>query len=243
MTAVLVSSIGLWAVLLPHPARREGSGVHQPGRHLRQDGSAGAVRRHRRLRLQGRRVRRQLLGRRRLPIQPLFEQVRGTMLVTVFVFLGIEGASVYSRFAKKREDVGRATVLGFLGVLAPLRGGDAALLRRAAARRDRRPASAVGGRRARGRGRTLGRGLHQRRPDRLGARRLYGLDADLRRSALQRRPRRGHAGASSRTRTRTRCRRPRCWLTTVLVQVFLITTFFSADAFTFTLNAVQRDCR
>ena len=28
------------------------------------------------------------------------------MLITVFVFLGIEGASVYSRFAKKREDVG-----------------------------------------------------------------------------------------------------------------------------------------
>ncbi|PQZ92157.1 arginine-ornithine antiporter [Arthrobacter sp. MYb227] len=48
----------------------------------------------------------------------LFTQVRGTMLVTVFVFLGIEGASVYSRFAKKREDVGRATVLGFLSVLA-----------------------------------------------------------------------------------------------------------------------------
>ena len=48
----------------------------------------------------------------------LFEQVSGTMLVTVFVFLGIEGASVYSRFAKKREDVGRATVLGFLSVLA-----------------------------------------------------------------------------------------------------------------------------
>ena len=36
------------------------------------------------------------------------------MLITVFVFLGIEGASVYSRFATKREDVGRATVLGFL---------------------------------------------------------------------------------------------------------------------------------
>ena len=29
----------------------------------------------------------------------VFEQVRATMLVTVFVFLGIEGASVYSRFA------------------------------------------------------------------------------------------------------------------------------------------------
>ena len=40
------------------------------------------------------------------------------MLATVFVFLGIEGASVYSRYAKKREDVGRATVLGFVTVLA-----------------------------------------------------------------------------------------------------------------------------
>lgn len=48
----------------------------------------------------------------------LFDQVRGTMLVTVFVFLGVEGASVYSRHAKSREDVGTATVLGFLSVFA-----------------------------------------------------------------------------------------------------------------------------
>lgn len=48
----------------------------------------------------------------------LFEQAKGTMLITVFVFLGIEGASVYSRFAKKREDVGKATVIGFLAVLS-----------------------------------------------------------------------------------------------------------------------------
>ena len=40
------------------------------------------------------------------------------MLITVFVFLGIEGASVYSRMARKREDVGRATVIGFLSVLS-----------------------------------------------------------------------------------------------------------------------------
>ena len=44
----------------------------------------------------------------------VFEQVRATMLVTVFVFLGIEGASVYSRFAKERSDVGRATIFGFI---------------------------------------------------------------------------------------------------------------------------------
>jgi arginine:ornithine antiporter/lysine permease len=49
---------------------------------------------------------------------PLWEQVRGTMLATVFVFLGVEGASVYSRYARRREDVGRATVLGFLSVLS-----------------------------------------------------------------------------------------------------------------------------
>ena len=50
----------------------------------------------------------------------VFDQVRGTMLVTVFVFIGIEGASVYSRYARRREDVGLATVFGFLGVLCLL---------------------------------------------------------------------------------------------------------------------------
>lgn len=48
----------------------------------------------------------------------LWDQATGTMLITVFVFLGIEGASVYSRMARKREDVGRATVIGFLSVLS-----------------------------------------------------------------------------------------------------------------------------
>lgn len=50
--------------------------------------------------------------------ESLMQQVQGTMLITVFVFLGIEGASVYSRYAKRREDVGTATVIGFLSVLA-----------------------------------------------------------------------------------------------------------------------------
>lgn len=45
-------------------------------------------------------------------------QVRGTMLAIVFVFLGVEGASVYSRYARRREDIGRATVLGFVSVLS-----------------------------------------------------------------------------------------------------------------------------
>ena len=48
----------------------------------------------------------------------LNDQVRNTMLITTFVFIGIEGASVYSRYAKRREDVGRATLMGFLSVLS-----------------------------------------------------------------------------------------------------------------------------
>jgi arginine:ornithine antiporter/lysine permease len=51
-----------------------------------------------------------------LPSASLFQQVSATMLVTVFVFLGIEGASVYSRFAKERSDVGKATIFGFIVV-------------------------------------------------------------------------------------------------------------------------------
>jgi arginine:ornithine antiporter/lysine permease len=48
------------------------------------------------------------------------DQVKNMMLVTVWVFIGIEGAAVYSQRAKRRQDVGRATVVGFLVVLGLL---------------------------------------------------------------------------------------------------------------------------
>lgn len=50
-------------------------------------------------------------------IGSIFEQVRGIMVYTVWVFIGIEGASVYSRQARSRSDVSRATVIGFIAVL------------------------------------------------------------------------------------------------------------------------------
>ena len=50
----------------------------------------------------------------------LSDQIQGIMLFTVWVFIGIEGASVYSKQARSRQDVGRATVIGFLSVLALL---------------------------------------------------------------------------------------------------------------------------
>lgn len=54
------------------------------------------------------------------PLGDTMAQVKNMMLVTVWVFIGIEGAAVYSQRAAKRSDVGRATVLGFVGVLALL---------------------------------------------------------------------------------------------------------------------------
>jgi arginine:ornithine antiporter/lysine permease len=48
------------------------------------------------------------------------DQVKNMMLVTVWVFIGVEGAAVYSQRASRRSDVGRATVMGFFGVLALL---------------------------------------------------------------------------------------------------------------------------
>jgi arginine:ornithine antiporter/lysine permease len=50
----------------------------------------------------------------------VFDQVKSTMLVTVWVFIGIEGASVYSARAARRDDVGRATLIGFATVLGLL---------------------------------------------------------------------------------------------------------------------------
>jgi arginine:ornithine antiporter/lysine permease len=47
-----------------------------------------------------------------MPTTSLYQQVRAALLATVFVFLGIEAASVYSRRAKD-SDVGTATILGF----------------------------------------------------------------------------------------------------------------------------------
>ncbi|MGV3278376.1 basic amino acid/polyamine antiporter [Rickettsiales bacterium LUAb2] len=46
-------------------------------------------------------------------IGPLLPQIKSTMLVTVWVFLGIEGASIYSSRALYKKDVGKATIIGF----------------------------------------------------------------------------------------------------------------------------------
>lgn len=44
-------------------------------------------------------------------------QVKSTMLVTLWVFIGVEGAVVLSGRARNRADVGKATVIGLIGTL------------------------------------------------------------------------------------------------------------------------------
>ena len=56
-------------------------------------------------------------GRGNSELGSVMDQVRNMMLVTVWVFIGIEGASIFSARAEKRSDVGKATVIGFVGVL------------------------------------------------------------------------------------------------------------------------------
>ena len=48
----------------------------------------------------------------------IMNQVKSTMLVTLWVFIGIEGASVFSARAERRKDIATATVLGFFTCLA-----------------------------------------------------------------------------------------------------------------------------
>lgn len=49
---------------------------------------------------------------------PVWEQVKNTMLITLWVFIGVEGAVVVSARARNKQDVGRATLLAVLSALA-----------------------------------------------------------------------------------------------------------------------------
>lgn len=50
--------------------------------------------------------------------QSVMEQIKGTIFTTVWIFIGIEGAVVVSGRAKTTKESGRATMIGFLSLLA-----------------------------------------------------------------------------------------------------------------------------
>ena len=57
-------------------------------------------------------------GEKELTLGDLPKQIKGTMLVTLWAFIGIEGAVVMSKHADNPKAVGHATLLGFAGCLA-----------------------------------------------------------------------------------------------------------------------------
>lgn len=48
----------------------------------------------------------------------ILAQVRGSIMVMMWVFVGVEGASMMASRARKKHDVGRATIIGVLSLLA-----------------------------------------------------------------------------------------------------------------------------
>jgi arginine:ornithine antiporter/lysine permease len=56
-------------------------------------------------------------GENEIKLGDLPHQIKGTMLVTLWAFIGIEGAVVMSQHATNPTVVGRATMLGFIGSL------------------------------------------------------------------------------------------------------------------------------
>lgn len=52
------------------------------------------------------------------PELAFFDQVQSAMMVTIWVFIGIEGAVAISGRAKKSKDVGKATIIAFVCVLS-----------------------------------------------------------------------------------------------------------------------------
>ncbi|QKJ87223.1 Arginine:ornithine antiporter [Paramixta manurensis] len=49
--------------------------------------------------------------------QPVWEQVKSTMLITLWVFIGVEGAVVVSARARHKRDVGKATLMAVIAAL------------------------------------------------------------------------------------------------------------------------------
>jgi arginine:ornithine antiporter/lysine permease len=170
-----------------------------------------------------------------MPDKTLLEQVRATMLVTVFVFLGIEGASVYSRYAQERSHVGVATILGFLGVttlmvlvtLLPY-----AVLQRADIADMRQPSMATVLEAVVGHWGAVfvSAGLLV---SVLGAYLAWSLICAEVLSAASRTKDMPRLFASE---NKNKVPAAALWLTNIVVQVFVITTYWSNDAFSLMLN-------
>ena len=124
----------------------------------------------------------------------VMNQVRNMMLVTVWVFIGIEGASIFSARAEKRSDVGKATVIGFITVLLFLvlvNVLSLGIMTQPELAKLQNPSMAAVLEHVVG---PVGRGADQRRPDHLAARCVAVVGAAVRGDHVRRRQGPHHAG-------------------------------------------------
>lgn len=56
-------------------------------------------------------------GQQNASLGGITDQLRSTMLITLWSFVGIEGAVVISGRAKNKKDIGKATLIGFIGAI------------------------------------------------------------------------------------------------------------------------------
>jgi len=82
----------------------------------------------------------------------------------------------------------------------------------------------------------MGPGLYRPRGDRVGARRLSGVADDRRRSPFQRGKDLRYAEDFFATENQNRVPAAALWLSNGIVQLFVISTLFSEDAFTLMLK-------
>ncbi|SQC14188.1 Arginine/ornithine antiporter ArcD [Klebsiella pneumoniae] len=118
---------------------------------------------------------------------PVWEQVKNTMLITLWVFIGVEGAVVVSARARHKRDVGRATLLAVLSALAVyllVTLLSLGVVPRSELAEMRNPSMAGLMVRLMG---SMGGDRHCRRADRVGVRRLSQLDHHGRGGAFPRR--------------------------------------------------------
>ena len=160
----------------------------------------------------------------------VFGQVKSTMLVTLWVFIGIEGAVVISDRARKMSQVGPATFIG-LGVCTILYSLLSILpfgiMHQGDTRRPCQPFRRLCSKLSR---RQMGRSLRQRLAAHRGVELLAGLDHSGRRTALRRCQRRGVPAIPGAREQGLHAAAPSLWISSIVMQATLFVVLFAHNA-------------
>ena len=151
----------------------------------------------------------------------ILHQVKSTMLVTLWVFIGIEGASVYSARAARRSDVGPRHIDWICRRARHLCSRFTSIDGHIEPAGTRRSEGSLDGGSVRAAGRYMGCSPHQPRPHDFRGRRVSVMDASVCGDSLYLRRATARFRDGSVWRTTTARQRMRCGRPTILIQFFL----------------------